>query len=84
MKPFNPIDMPSLSITPLMEPLNSKSAEQRLSQLCTRLETCQSIDDVQKALSDLDVSVVSRGQAEMVLRQLLAVERLTELVLTSV
>jgi hypothetical protein len=69
-----------------MEPLSSKVAEQRLSQLCAQLETCQSIDDVQKALSDLDASAISRDQAEMVLHQLLAatqVERLTELVLTS-
>jgi hypothetical protein len=69
-----------------MEPLNSKSAEQRLSQLCAQLETCRSVDDVQRTLSELEVPVVSGSQAETVLCQLLAATQakgLTELVLAS-
>ena len=71
-----------------MAPLNSKSAEQRVSQLCAQLETCRSVDDVQRALNELDVSVVSGGSTEAaVLHQLETLtqrEGLTELVLASV
>jgi hypothetical protein len=67
--------------------LHSKSAEQQVSQLCVQLETCRSVDDVQRALNELDVSVVSGGSAEAVLYQLQAPTQaggLTELVLASV